>query len=779
MSDYLDPGNEELLKDFFLEAELQVDILEQNILALENDPGNKDAVDEIFRAAHTLKGAAATVQMDELAKFTHLCEDVLDEIRNGRLAVDEGMVNTFLKAIDTIKTILEARRGGGLFDGDISSVSASLQACLGGTKKTVAEQPKVTSPKSAPPPANNEVRTVSEYELLEMQEAAGSGMDIFQVEVFFNEDNLMNTVGGIQVYTILKKNCLILKTDPEFEELYKDQFFPMVVYYIGTDVAGSKIQNLLHLPDVIIKSEIFPLASSDDTPAETAEPEIVSAPVQTSAPESPAKEAGEVAPSQKLPKKKKVSQEAQKVKQSDGGSVLRVDSRRIDNMLNLVSEAVITKAAFNQIKVLLGEISLDLQRIEGTLKDKLRTLFGALPGYFEEIKEDRPSQDIMQEIDEGYGDLLAPLQPIQGRLKEALARFQGTSQVLGRTTGELQEGVMQIRMVPIARIFNRFPRLIRDVSQDLNKKVQLVIKGEETELDKSVVDDLIDPLIHCVRNSVDHGLEKPEERKANGKPEEGTVCLKATNEGSMIVIEISDDGKGIDVKAVHRKAVGNGIIHPSKTLSDVEAFNLIFEPGFSTAKSITNISGRGVGLDVVKKQIEKLNGTVTVWSELGVGTTVTIKLPLTLAIIQGLLVRVGTETYAIPIPAVLDGHRIKVSDINRIDNYEVFNVRNEAVSLFRLSSLFKIPVEESGEYRYVILVGSAEKKMGLMVDALIGEEDVVIKPLNDRYTNSPGIAGATILGDGTVALIIDIGQLLELGCNREKAIRDQRMASIG
>jgi two-component system chemotaxis sensor kinase CheA len=333
---------------------------------------------------------------------------------------------------------------------------------------------------------------------------------------------------------------------------------------------------------------------------------------------------------------------------------------------------------------------------------------------------------------------------------------------------------MRIRMVPISQIFSRFPRLVRDLSKSLNKKINLVIEGEETELDKSVIDDLLDPIMHSVRNSIDHGIESLEERKAAGKPEEGMVLLKATNEGNMIVIEISDDGKGIDVEAVKAKAVERGLISPNKLLNDVEAFNLIFEPGFSTARTITSISGRGVGLDVVRRSIEKLNGTVTVSSEKGKGTKFLIKLPLTLAIIQGLLVRVGEEIYSIPITSVIESLRVKPEEIKMIDNYEVFNIRNDVVSLLRLNRLFGIRTEERTDFNFIVIVGTAEKKMGFMVDSLIGEEDVVIKPLRDQYTNSPGIAGASILGDGSVSLIIDVSQLLDLGLHQEMEARRVR-----
>ena len=240
---------------------------------------------------------------------------------------------------------------------------------------------------------------------------------------------------------------------------------------------------------------------------------------------------------------------------------------------------------------------------------------------------------------------------------------------------------MRIRMVPISQIFSRFPRLVRDLTKSLDKKVNLVIEGEDTELDKSVIEDLLDPLMHSVRNALDHGIESPEERAAAGKSREGTVLLKASNEGNMIVIEIADDGKGIDVAAVRAKAIEKGLIHPNKVLTDIEAFNLIFDPGFSTATQVTSISGRGVGLDVVNRQIEKLNGSVTVSSQPGKGTRFTIRLPLTLAIIQGLLVRVGEETYSIPISSIVESHRIRPSDLRMIDNYEVFNIRNDVVSL--------------------------------------------------------------------------------------------------
>jgi two-component system chemotaxis sensor kinase CheA len=781
MSDYLDPNNEELLKDFFSEAQMQVDTLEQNVLVLENQGANKDAVDEIFRAAHTLKGGSATVEMMELSHFTHLVEDVFDAIRSDKIPVNGDVVDTLLQAIDVIKAMLEERMNGSVYGDDTSQIEGKLRALLGPQeqKKSASAKPPV---KAAPPPAPKAApvsggSTLSENELEELKESVEDGTPIYKVSVKFDETSLMNTVGGIQVYAVLKGLGTVLKTVPDFEQLYADNFFPVVDYYIASKEKTDRLKAAVILPDVSLESSVTGVSGA---PAEKA-----AAPVQKAAPPAPAPAAAQkpeqaaapAADSAAARKPGAATSEDAKKAGKEAGSILRVDSKRIDDLLNLVSETVITKATFNQISMQFGVLTTQLRDIENQYRDKIKNLFDSLPAFLESIQEGKSVKDIRNEINETYGDIFTLFDGFETSLKVSIAKFRSTSQNLGRITGELQEGVMRIRMVPISQIFSRFPRLVRDLSKSLNKKINLVIEGEDTELDKSVIEDLLDPIMHSVRNSIDHGIESAEERRAAGKPEEGMVLLKAANEGNMIVIEIGDDGKGIDVEAVKAKAVERGLISPNKVLTDVEAFNLIFEPGFSTARQITNISGRGVGLDVVRRQIDGLNGTVTVNSERGKGTKFTIKLPLTLAIIQGLLVRVGPEIYSIPITSVIESLRIKPEEIKKIDNYEVFNIRSDVISLLRLNRLFGIRTEEQSEYHFIVIVGTAEKKMGFMVDSLIGEEDVVIKPLRDQFTNSPGIAGASILGDGSVSLIIDVSQLLELGLKKEMEQRRIREAS--
>ena len=796
MSDYLDPNNEELLKDFFAEAEQQVEQLESNVLVIENDPTNHDSIDEIFRAAHTLKGGSATVEMTELSTFTHSVEDLLDEIRSDRIAVSEDVVDLLLTSIDVIKAMLEARKNGEVYEEDISEVLNKLHSYIP-AKGAATPKPKAAPVQKAPaaPPVSTPVQTpfkipaLDEAEYREMLQDIEAGQKIWCVAVKFDETNPMNSVGGIQVFAALKNAGSVLKTVPDFDALYEDQFYENVFYYVASSFSGAQLEDTAFLSDVTLMIDAQPVTESNlggtgntsgsveapvetktDTPSNAfVPPAATSKPVESSSSSGDADKSVKAAEEEKHEQKKAVASG-----QATQGSILRVDSRRIDYLLNLVSETVITKASFNQLSVQFANENVVFASLENSYKERIRRLFEQLPVYFERIKEGADINEIRKEITAEYADISSIFDSYDSDVKDATSKFRTVTQNLGRIAGELQEGVMKIRMVPINQIFSRFPRVVRDLQKDLNKKINLVIEGEDTELDKSVVEDLLDPVMHCVRNSVDHGIETPEERLKAGKPETGTVLLKASNEGNMIVIEISDDGAGIDVQKVRQKAIDKGLIHPDKVITEQDAYQLIMQPGFSTADKISNISGRGVGLDVVRTMINNLNGTLSINSGKGKGTSFIIRLPLTLAIIQGLLVRVGKEVYSIPIANVIESQCIRQEDIGRIDNYETLEVRNEVISVLRLSRLFGIKESlQSDDECYVVIVGSQEKKIGVMVDALIGEEDVVIKPLRDQFTNSPGIAGASILGDGSVSLIIDVSQLLELGVRQELSAQAQ------
>jgi two-component system, chemotaxis family, sensor kinase CheA len=789
MSDFIDEG---LMKDFFDEAYSQIDAIELNLLNLEKNIDDKEAVDSIFRAAHTLKGGSATVQMTEIAEFTHHVEDAMDEVRSGKVKINGVIIDTLLNSLDIIKNMINARSNGNIYNEDYSETTKNLQNIVKGkaaeAKPEVKEKPKEEEVK------DEDKFKISEYDMMEINEGNPDNLPVYKIIITFDESNPMRTVGGIQVFTGLRDVSLVLKTIPEFDEIYSEVFHKEVVYIVASKEPKEKLKEFARIPDTTTDIKVFPLDKEtlgiQETKAaikvtkkteikETANKNVdIDALAKSIAEESTAsinaainiakeeiKEKDKTSDSTQVAKKiSNTSVSDQKGMQS---SVLRVDASRIDDLLNLVSEIVINKSTFNQINSHFVENIETLNFTISDYKDKLKSFIEKIPEIANSIKEGKSFTQIKKEIQTEFSALTNQFDTFFSQYKSITDRYKSTTQNLDRISSSLQEGVMRVRMVPIKQIFSRFPRLVRDLSRDLKKEVDLVIEGEETEVDKAMIDDLIDPLIHIVRNSLDHGLETPEEREKARKPVLGKLKLAAVNEGNMITINVSDDGKGIDVEKVRKKAIEKGIITADKTLRDQEAFNIIFEPGFSTAEKVTSVSGRGVGLDVVKKNIEKLSGMIRVTSEHGKGTAFSIKLPLTLAIIQGLMINVKDEVYAIPISSVLESIRIKPEDIKTIDNYEVIYVREDVLSLLRLNRLFKVGEDTKSDYCFVVIIGSGDKKIGLLVDSLIGEEDIVIKPLRDKYTNTPGIAGATILGDGTVSLILDVSQLIELGLKIE------------
>jgi two-component system, chemotaxis family, sensor kinase CheA len=424
--------------------------------------------------------------------------------------------------------------------------------------------------------------------------------------------------------------------------------------------------------------------------------------------EPAAAEASTAAPAAQAAEQASANPNAAGSQKTAAESTIRVDVNRLDNLMNLVGELVLGRNRLSQISGIMGE-------------------------QFE-------SHQISRDLSE-------------------------TSSQIDLITTELQLAVMKTRMVPIGKVFNKMPRLIRDLCRDMSKEIDLQIFGEETELDKSIIEELNDPLVHILRNAADHGVEGPDDRAAAGKPRLGTVVLKAEHEGNHIVITVKDDGKGMDPEVLKRKAIDKGVITAAEAadMSRNDAFNLIFLPGFSTAQKVTNVSGRGVGMDVVRTNITRLKGIIEIDSEIGKGSTFTIKLPLTLAIIQGLLAQVGDEIFAIPLGSVLEVVRIQNDDISTVGGTEVIRLRNSVLPLARLSEVLRVNRGGTTEgWMYVVVVGVAEKRLGIIVDDLIGQKEVVIKALGGFFGDIPGLAGSTILGDGRVIMIIDVGQLIAM-----------------
>ena len=763
MSDYLDPNNEELLNDFFEEAAIQIEQLEQNILVLENDATDKDCIDELFRAAHTLKGAAATVAITELAELTHALEDVLDGIREGRQSVTRPVVDALLVAVDVIKSMVECRMEGSVYeDQGVEELKTKLHNLTGGTEAGLPAPPVVSSQTAAAADDAAPEPALDEDEWEELLELLEGDQKLYQVRVFFDESALMNTIGGIQVYAALKNEGTILKTTPDFEALNEDVFYPDVFYFVASSAGRDEIMDLVSITDVTTGAQISELNEEAFEHFRSAHTEAAAAPVQKQENKAPA--ASEAAASEAKQKPKTETDADKKNKKQSQSSILRVDSKKIDSLLNMISESVINKSTINQVSDVYHQLIGDFRSLNSKMETEVTALLDTMDDYSAVDGTDKEVLDQLRRFRERCAELFDSYDHFEDKFKKNADDLKNSTQKLALNTSSLQEGIMQIRMVPISTLFARFPRLVRDLSHSLSKKTDLILEGEDTELDKSIVEDLLDPLIHCVRNSLDHGLESAEERAAAGKPETGTVVMRAGNEGSMIVIEVSDDGAGIDAEKVRQKAVEKGLIASDAVLSEQEVHNLIFMPGFSTSDTVSSISGRGVGLDVVRTQIEKLKGTIQVNSRKGAGTSFIIRLPLTLAIIQGLLIRSAGSKFVIPINSVIDSHRILKEEIKLIEGKEVFKIRDELIYILRLNRIFGLPElseKKDGAYEYMVIVGNEERKMGLIVDSLLGEEDVVIKPLKDKYSKTFGMAGATILGDGSVSLIIDVQQLLE------------------
>ncbi|WP_302272479.1 chemotaxis protein CheA [Brachyspira aalborgi] len=751
MDDYI----KSLLKDFFEEAFDMLDRLEQNILILDKDRNNTDAIQEIFRAVHTLKGSAGAVELFDTQKYAHRFEDLLDLIRNNQIKVDDKTIDILLKGIDILKELIngasEEKEYLGNIEEEIKNLENFKNLKLSGA---ISESVDTKSDKNS-----ISVSVGGKYDNLNfdndildsIREGIENGLKTKLVFVKFNAESPMKTVGGVQVYVGLKDSGEIIASVPPLQNLEGDEFYQNVIYVLETVEEDEKIINDITLPEITeeIKIEEFILEEYEKFLIDKKNKEIQKTQEAQSTKSNQAKN----------------EKDSKHERQS---SFLRVESDRIDDMMNQVGELVTNKSSYEQYDDDLTSytkiIEYGINDIRKYYKDSVIQILRKLEYYVnkKEIK------DLRNSYLDGFNNKLIDMVKMEEDLKETLDKFRNSYQLLTRVTNDLQETVMKIRMLPIAQTFNRFPRLIRDLSRDLGKEVKLEMSGEETELDKSVIEVLVDPLIHIVRNAMDHGIEMPEEREKAGKPRVGTISLSASHNGNLIVIKISDDGKGMSPQKIFENAVKKGLVSADAKLTEKQMLEYIFAPGFSTATKVTNLSGRGVGMDVVKKSLDKINGTVGIETELGKGSTFFLRIPLTVAIIQALIVDAEKEYYAIPINSISETLKIGIEDIQNLEGTEVIKIREDVINVLSVKELFKLPTRYESHIKsyYAVILASEDKKVALLVNNLIGEQDIVIKTLKDKVTRVEGISGATILGDGTVSFILDIQTIVGLGTKR-------------
>lgn len=663
MSQYLDL--------FLQEADEQLLILEQELVALERDP-SADRMSIIFRAAHTLKGSSRAMGFSNFAEITHRLENILDALRNGRRQVSTPIADVLLASLDCLIRLKDSIADSGTDAGDYAAILANLDQTL------------------ASDCDNSEVANVEmtlPEEVAETLKSAAVEGAIYRAKFLLSESCVMKFARAFMAVSVVQENGELLCSLPDSTALEEEAFDREFELYFQSS-----------LDSAALTAQFNRIGEIESFSVEVFEPNRGQAPKVAVAPTT------DVSPNEAEP----VS-----TKKTHASQTVRVEVSRLDELMNLVGELVIDRTRLSQIGA---------------------TLAARLP------------------------------------MDETLTGLAETIGHLMRITMDLQDQLMKTRMLPIDTVFNRFPRMVRDLSQKIGKEVVLEVEGAETELDRSVVEVISDPLVHIIRNCVDHGIESPTDRIAVGKPSYGTVKLSARHDENHIVIEIIDDGRGIDVNAVKHKAIASGLITEdvASRLTDREALHLIFSSGLSTASHVTEVSGRGVGMDIVRANIQKLGGLIDVETESGKGSRFVLRLPLTLAIIRGLLIDLAGVRYVLPLASVVETLRVEPESIQLVNQREVIVLRGSTLPLLPLRSVFKprqaVAVAESRE-RYVVVVGSAEQRVGLVVDSLVGEQEVVIKSLAKHCGEIHGISGATILGDGAVALIVDVNVLMQTRYN--------------
>ena len=688
------------LEIFIDETKEHLQNLNDQVLILEAEPENIDTVNEIFRAAHSLKGMAGTMGFKRMQRLTHDMENVFSEIRNGKMNVNADLVDIVFKCLDAIEgylnCIVESADEG---TEDNEELIGLLNAVLEQKQDTgepeaavdVEVKAEPESPKSPEEKKKYLSIPIADYEKNAMAEAKGQGKHVYATTVYIQENCLLKAARAFLVFKGIEEKGEIIKSVPSVQDIEDERFeFDFSMFIISEkpiEEIKKAIENVSEIEEAVIEEFELPTEVQDTTPK--AEHEENEKKTQSSGKEE----------------KKEEKKSGAKASKPVVNRSVRVDIEKLDDLMNLVSELIIAKNG--------------LVSVSGVTSSQDQS-------FYEQIE------------------------------------------YLERVTTNLHESVMKVRMVPIESVVNRFPRMIRDLSKKLNKEMDLIMTGEDTELDRTVIDEIGDPLMHMLRNAADHGLEPTIDRLRIGKPQVGTIRLDAYQDGNNVTIEVKDDGAGIDVEKIKKKAIEKGVIteEQAEYMSEKDAVDLLFQPAFSTAEKISDVSGRGVGLDVVKNKIEGLGGDVEVVTKLGEGTTFIVRLPLTLAIIQALMVDVSGEMYAIPLNSIVTLEEILPEDIKYVHTKEVINLRGQVIPLVRLNEVLDIePIERDeddleNEGMIVVIVKKGDKQAGLVIDKSLGQQEIVIKPLG-RYIRVPKmISGATILGNGEVALIIDSNTLV-------------------
>ena len=692
------------LSMFIDEANDHLQALNEHMLELESQPDDVSIVQVIFRSAHTLKGMSATMGFEDLASLTHQMENVLDMVRNHQLSMDDFIFDTLFRSLDALEAMVGDITNGGEGKADVTEIVASLQSIVSGDYK----KEKSADESASEQESSAQSESLDEFQRSILEQSLEAGMHVYHIRVELREDCVLKAARAYMVFQVLSQYGEVVKSAPPAQDIEQDKFDSgFSIFFVSqTEVEQLKheVGQVSELESVEIKDMTLEdvrqwnqRADEVHTSAKETAATAVKPAVEQDKPKS-APTASPASTTQDAAKKSSASPAPNKAVQN---RTIRVDIERLDVLMNLLSEMLIDRVR--------------LEQLAGELKQ----------------------HDLTETVEH-----------------------------LVRVSSDLQNIVLKMRMVPVDVVFSRFPRMVRDLAKSLDKKVDFIITGADTEMDRTVIDEIGDPLVHLLRNAVDHGVESIEERIAKGKSETGTVQLRAYQSGNHVFIEIEEDGHGIDRDKILSKAMKNGIVSPDKaaSLSDEQVYQLLFASGFSTADKVSDVSGRGVGLDVVKSKIASLGGHVIVESKLGQGTTFIVQLPLTLSILSAMLFTLGTEKYAIPLTSIVETGLVQKDDIRRLHGgIRMIDYRDSVIPLLSLSALFDCTSysDMDEDEIEIIIIRKGERLAALAVDDFVGQNEIVLKPLGNYLKNTPGISGATILGDGQVALIIDPNALLK------------------
>lgn len=732
----VDIDERKILEAFLEEVKELLETLNQRLLDLENSPEDSDVINEIFRLTHSIKSESALVGYKKISTLAHKMEDIFERVRRNVLLVNTEIMDALFAAFDRIMKCLSAvENGENEEDVDITDVVNPLLAILD-EEAVPAASPTVKASDLPQPEEDNSQQgdgTVmhvsmstlksldvefSEIEKSQIEDAIEKGEKLYKVLFHIEDDCDMKYPRAYLVFNNFENTVTVLKTVPDIEKETDDAKFSEVALYILSSVSVEDLKDCADVDqidrldikeinfggsvgvgdllsaDEIQKAEELEQAWAEDLVKQRMEEQLAedNKPQAAAAQKAPAAKAATKAPGA-----------GEKIVQKQ---TIRVDTERLDELINLVGELIINRSRFMQIS--------------------------------DKITDSSSIQELKAEIEDATSEL-------------------------ERISDQMQMKMMQTRMVPVGTIFSKFPRMVRDLANSLHKNIHLEIIGENTEIDKTVIEHLAEPLTHLIRNSVDHGVESPDEREKKGKNREGHVILKAYQEGSNIYIEVEDDGNGLNIEGIKNKALENGIVTPAQLVGmpAQEIYDFIFAPGFSTKKEISSVSGRGVGMDVVKTELVKMRGRIDISTKLGEGTKFTIVLPLTTTIVEALLVNVDENIFAIPISVVEETLKINRSEIKEFDDYQVYNLRNETLAVIQLSDLVGMErVRKDDEDVYIVVVSFEKRRIGLIVNNLMGDQDIVIKGLDDVLKNNEGVAGAAVLGDGRIVLVLDTSTLV-------------------